>query len=99
MASNQLCGLGTPQGSSADNGTYTAEGITKLCEALKRSAVTSLNLARNQLGPKGAVALADGLKNNSTLQELDLTFNMLCGTIFGSNFNQPRGHWTWTPTV
>ena len=35
-----LCGV-NPLG----NGTYTAEGITKLCEALKGSAVTSLECA------------------------------------------------------
>ena len=40
MAYNLLCGL-DHQG----NGTYTTEGITKLCEALKGSAVTSLECA------------------------------------------------------
>ena len=40
MADNQLCGL-----DSSGRGTYTAEGITKLCEALKGSAVTSLECA------------------------------------------------------
>ena len=40
MAGNQLCGL-----DSRGRGTYTAEGITKLCEALKGSAVTSLECA------------------------------------------------------
>jgi hypothetical protein len=35
LADNQLCG----------NGIYTTEGITKLCEALKGSAVTSLKCA------------------------------------------------------
>ena len=40
LANNQLCGL-DQQG----NGTYTSEGITKLCEALKGSAVTSLKCA------------------------------------------------------
>ena len=42
MAENQLCGVdyrGTYRG------TYTAEGITKLCEGLKGSAVTSLECA------------------------------------------------------
>ena len=34
---NQLCGLG--------EGTYTTEGITKLCEGLKGTAVTSLECA------------------------------------------------------
>ena len=37
MASNQLCGVNVH-----GNGTYTAEGITKLSEALRGSAVTSL---------------------------------------------------------
>ena len=40
MANNQLCGL-----TSWGSGTYTAKGITKLCEALKGSAVTSLKCA------------------------------------------------------
>jgi hypothetical protein len=41
---NQLCGL-TENG---EDGTYTAEGITKLCEGLKGSAVTSLKCAATQ---------------------------------------------------
>ena len=40
LALNMLCGV-NPLG----NGTYTAEGITKLCKALKGSAVTSLKCA------------------------------------------------------
>ena len=40
LANNQLCGI-----DSRGRGTYTAEGITKLCEALKGSAVTSLECA------------------------------------------------------
>ena len=40
MADNQLCGL-----DDRGRGTYTTEGITKLCEALKGSAVTSLKCA------------------------------------------------------
>ena len=38
LNSNQLCAVD-------GNGTYTAEGITKLCEGLKGSAVTSLRCA------------------------------------------------------
>jgi len=88
LANNQLCGLDR-QG----NGTYTSEGITKLCEALKGSSVTSLKCAAapecslscqrplthanlspfptlplahsleyNQIGAKGATALAAILK-------------------------------------
>ena len=37
---NQLCGL-----NRRGDGTYTTEGITKLCEGLKGSAVTSLKCA------------------------------------------------------
>ena len=37
LAENQLCGL-----DEEGYGTYTAEGITELCEGLKGSAVTSL---------------------------------------------------------
>ena len=40
MADNHLCGLNL-----FGNGTYTAKGITKLCEALKESAVTLLKCA------------------------------------------------------
>ena len=37
LSFNQLCGL-----NEYGHGTYTAEGITALCEGLKGSAVTSL---------------------------------------------------------
>ena len=40
MGSNQLCGV-----NYHGQGTYTTEGITKLCEALKESSVTSLKCA------------------------------------------------------
>ena len=40
LADNALCGV-TKYG----DGTYTAEGITKLCEGLKGSAVNSLKCA------------------------------------------------------
>ena len=40
MDYNQLCGV-----IEYGDGTYTADGITKLCEALKGSAVTSLRCA------------------------------------------------------
>ena len=40
LDSNQLCGLDV-----IGRGTYTAEGINKLCESLKMSSVTSLRCA------------------------------------------------------
>ena len=44
LASNQLWGLYYDDYGEV-KGTYTAEGITKLCEALKESAVTLLKCA------------------------------------------------------
>ena len=46
LEGNQLCGL-----SRYGDGTYTAEGITKLCEVLKGSAVTSLKCAAPECSP------------------------------------------------
>ena len=40
MRSSQLCGLDWN-----GRGTYTIEGITKLCEGLRGSAITSLECA------------------------------------------------------
>ena len=40
LAGNQLCGIDW-----RGDGTYTTEAITKLCEGLKGSAVTSLECA------------------------------------------------------
>ena len=40
LCGNQLCGVNWE-----GEGTYTADGITKLCEALKGSAVTTLECA------------------------------------------------------
>jgi hypothetical protein len=37
LGGSQLCGI-----SQVCDGTYTTEGITKLCEGLKGSAITSL---------------------------------------------------------
>ena len=40
LGNNQLCGV-----NQRGNGTHTTEGINKLCEGLKGSAVTSLKCA------------------------------------------------------
>ena len=59
LTSNQLCGIKETRyvppslsdvlaNNDAFEGTYTTEGITKLCEALKGSAVTSLKCAATQ---------------------------------------------------
>ena len=43
LSGNHLCGV-----DAWGQGTYTTEGITKLCEGLKGSAVTSLKCAAAQ---------------------------------------------------
>ena len=45
LANNALCGMYYDYDSDSWRGTYTAEGITALCERLKGSAVTSLECA------------------------------------------------------
>ena len=44
IINSQLCGICKDECGEI-HGTYTAEGVTKLCEWLKGSAVTSLNCA------------------------------------------------------
>ena len=48
LANTRLCGLNERHGHVHGHGTYTAEGITKLCEGLKGSAVTSLKCAASR---------------------------------------------------
>ena len=45
LAYNVLCGI-----DEYGNGQYTTEGINALCEGLKASSVTSLNVKDNALG-------------------------------------------------
>ena len=43
LSNNAICGVYLEYGTYGDlKGTYTADGITALCEGLKGSAVTSL---------------------------------------------------------
>ena len=69
LASNALCSV-----NMFSEGTYTAYGIIKLCEALKGSAVTSLNLTGNAIGVEGGSALAAVLKE-TMLTNLNLSGN------------------------
>ena len=43
LSDNRLCGVWNERGQT--KGTYTSEGITKLCEGLKGSSITSLRRA------------------------------------------------------
>ena len=73
LSGNQLCGI-----NAFGRGTYTAEGITAIAEALKvTGSLTSLNLWNNKIGDEGAAAIAKGLSNNGSLTEINLKNNSL----------------------
>jgi len=69
LASSEICGL-----DACGGGIYTAEGITKLCEGLKGSAVTSLVLYGNCIGDEGASALSAILKETQ-ITNLEISDN------------------------
>ena len=63
LAGNQLCGVDWH-----GKGTYTAEGIEALADAVAVNAsLTDLNLLGNNIGPEGAKSLAEALKVNASL--------------------------------
>jgi len=69
LSSNRLCGL-----NEYDHGTYTAEGITAIADALRvNGGLTKVSLAENRLGEEGTKAICDALEQNKTLKELDIS--------------------------
>jgi hypothetical protein len=81
LSSNELCGLDLYDG----QGTYTAEGITAIADALRvNGGLTSLNLSSNDIGgywddireenvstPEGPKAIADALLVNGGLTKIE----------------------------
>ena len=79
LADNQLCGL-----DYYGKGTYTAEGIKAIADALHVNAsLTKISLAKNQLGEEGTKGICEALKANVTLVELDLSDEYWLGNIGG----------------
>ena len=75
LSSNQLCGI-----NSRGEGTYTAEGITAIAEALKvTGSLTVLNLRNNYIGSEGTKEIAKGLSANGSLTHLDVRYNSNMG--------------------
>jgi hypothetical protein len=82
ISNNRLCGL-----DEDGRGTYTAEGITAIADALcVNGALTSLDLSSNQLcgldryGPgtytaEGITAIADALRVNGALMIINVSWN------------------------
>ena len=73
LSANQLCGL-----DRRGRGTYTAEGITAIANALKvMASLTKILVSYNNLGDEGATILCDALREStvSKVQELDFEEN------------------------
>ena len=73
LSYNQLCGL-DPYG----RGTYTAEGITAIADALKVTpSVTKILVGGNRLRDEGTIILCDALREStvSKVEELSLYDN------------------------
>ncbi len=69
LSSNQLCGV-----DCYGRGTYSAEGITAIADALRiNGALTKLLLAQNFLKEAGTKAICEALEQNTTLKELDIS--------------------------
>jgi len=76
LASTQLCGL-----DFKGDGTYTAEGIKAVADALRVSAsLTFIDMERNRLGDKGAKVIGSALKGmemRASLTSLNLQQNII----------------------
>jgi len=94
LSENFLCGLAkSPFGGLANGlgngwwggryvnsllGTYSAEGITAIANALcVNRSLTCVDLSRNFFGPEGARSIAEAIRVNSSLTSLDLTCNRI----------------------
>ena len=72
LSRNQLCGVTFEKGHG--RGTYTAEGITVIADALRvNGGLIKLILARNMLEEEGTKAICEALEQNKTLKELDIS--------------------------
>ena len=80
LSNNQLCG----------RGTYTAEGITAIADALRvNGGLTKMSLAENKLEEEGTKAICEALEQNKTLKELDISGHY--GSNYGSNIGGSTG--------
>jgi len=88
LSGNRLCGLWFEYDKYGDEivrGTYNAEGITAVADALRvHGALTMLSLARNKLEKEGTKAICEALEQNKTLKELDISGDINRSNIGGS---------------
>lgn len=67
LSSNQLCGMFYDDEIDLWEGTYTAEGINAIADALRvNTSLTELMIHGNSIGNEGAQAIADALKMNNS---------------------------------
>jgi hypothetical protein len=79
LSSNWLCGL-----EDYGRGTYTAEGITAIADALRvNGRLTKISLANNRLGEEGTKAICEALGQNKMLKELDISGEQDYGSNIG----------------
>ncbi len=75
LSCNSLCRVNI-----LGRGSYTAEGITAIAEALRvNGSLTECNLRANSIGAEGAKQLADALRVNGVLTSLNLSSNDIGG--------------------
>ena len=73
LSANQLCSISLDDDGDQE-GTYTAEGITAIADALRvNGALTKLSLAQNELEEEGTKAICEALEQKTTLKELDIS--------------------------
>ena len=77
LSGNQLCGLEMVTCSLAGygRGTYTAEGITAIADALKvTGSLTELNLFHNSIKDEGVKAICEAIQSNKETKLASLSF-------------------------
>jgi hypothetical protein len=73
LSDNQLCGLTQQPG--WDPGTYTAEGITAIADALRvNGGLTALDLSINYLKDEGVRAVCEAIQSNKETKLASLNF-------------------------
>jgi hypothetical protein len=74
LSNNELCGL-----DRSGRGTYTAEGITAIADALRvNGGLTALNLSRNYLKDEGVSAVCEAIQSNKKTKLASLNMSENC---------------------
>jgi Ran GTPase-activating protein (RanGAP) involved in mRNA processing and transport len=78
LSGNKLCGILIDPNGINQQGTYTAEGITAIADALRvNGALTKLSIYGNHIGDEGVRAICEAIQSNkeTKLASLELGFN------------------------